>query len=176
LDGGVYSKANASIDKLLVNIDNDNSIVTLVEKMPADRNAQSYEVTWLIRRLFRAMAARAEQYLADAKLTAADRAVMEFLYPETLMSVPQIARRYQVSRQHIQATVNALLDKGLLRSVENPRHKRSRLIRLSNLGRECFEDIRHNEGEEIAELFAGISDQSLTTTRTTLNALLNQFH
>lgn len=142
--------------------------------MSTDRNAQSYEVTWLIRRLFRAMSARADQYLADAELTAADRAVMEFLYTETPMSVPEIARRYEVSRQHIQTTVNGLLAKGLLRSVENPRHRRSRLIRLSSLGRDCFEEIRRNEGEEIAALFADISDQSLATTKATLTALLNQ--
>jgi DNA-binding MarR family transcriptional regulator len=142
--------------------------------MSTDRSTQSYEVTWLIRRLFRAMGARADQYLADAKLTAADRAVMEFLYPEASMSVPEIARRYEVSRQHIQTTVNALLAKGLLRSVDNPRHRRSRLIRLSSLGRECFEEIRRNEGEEISALFADISDQSLATTKTTLTALLNR--
>jgi len=175
LDGGFYSKANISIDKSLVNTHDDNSLVNLSKNMPTDRNTQTYEVTWLIRRLFRAMGARADQYLADAELSAADRAVLEFLYPHASMSVPEIARRYDVSRQHIQTTVNALLAKGLLRSIDNPRHKRSRLVRLSSLGRECFEEIRRNEGEEIAELFADISDQSLATTRETLTSLLNQF-
>ena len=142
--------------------------------MPSERITQSYEVTWLIRRLFRAMSARADQYLADAELTAADRAVMEFLYPHESMSVPEIARRYEVSRQHIQTTANALLGRGLLRSIENPRHRRSRLIRLSSLGRECFEEIRHNEGNDIAELFATITDESLATTEATLTSLLQQ--
>jgi DNA-binding MarR family transcriptional regulator len=142
--------------------------------MPAERIAQSYEVTWLIRRLFRAMGARADQYLADAELTAADRAVMEFLYPHESLSVPEIARRYDVSRQHIQTTANALLSRGLLRSIDNPKHKRSRLLRLSRLGRECFEEIRHNESTEIAELFAAISDESLATTKAALTSLLQQ--
>ncbi len=142
--------------------------------MLSERITQSYEVTWLIRRLFRAMSARADQYLADAELTAADRAVMEFLYPHESMSVPEIARRYEVSRQHIQTTANALLGRGLLRSIENPRHRRSRLIRLSSLGRECFEEIRHNEGNDIAELFATITDESLATTEATLTSLLQQ--
>ena len=142
--------------------------------MPSKRITQSYEVTWLIRRLFRAMGARADQYLADAELTAADRAVLEFLYPHESMSVPEIARRYDVSRQHIQVTANELLAKGLLRSIDNPKHKRSRLIQLSSLGRECFKEIRHNESDEIAELFATISDKSLATTKATLTSLLQQ--
>jgi DNA-binding MarR family transcriptional regulator len=113
--------------------------------MPLQRIDRAYEVTWLVRRLFRAMAARADDYLADAGFSAADRAVMEFLYPEQALSVPDIARKYDVSRQHVQVTVNGLVSRGLLRSIENPHHKRSRLIRLSSLSRASFEEIRRNE-------------------------------
>ena len=74
----------------------------------------AYKVTWLIRRLFRAMADHADAYLHDAGLTAADRAVLEFLYPDAHLTVPAIARRYQVSRQHVQVTVNRLVQRGLL--------------------------------------------------------------
>ena len=73
-----------------------------------------YEVTWLIRRLFRAMAQLADDYLRAHGLAAADRAVLEFLYPDEALSVPEIATRYQVSRQHIQVTVNTLLEDGFL--------------------------------------------------------------
>ncbi|MDH5346161.1 MAG: hypothetical protein OEW59_10390, partial [Gammaproteobacteria bacterium] len=55
-----------------------------------------YEVTWLIRRLFRAMAQRADNDLRAHGLSAADRAVLEFLYPDAMLSVPEIASRYQV--------------------------------------------------------------------------------
>jgi DNA-binding MarR family transcriptional regulator len=142
--------------------------------MATQRPDQTYEVTWLIRRLFRAMAARADQYLAEADLTAAERAVMEFLTTSDALSVPEIARRYDVSRQHIQVTVNALLAKGLLRSVDNPKHKRSRLVRLSSLGRDSFEEIRRNETAVIEEVFADIPDQSLAITQDTLAAVLKR--
>ena len=142
--------------------------------MPQKRKNQAYETTWLIRRLFRAMAARADQYLAASSLSAADRAIMEFLYPREALSVPQIARRYDVSRQHVQVTVNALLDRGLLLSIENPEHKRSRLIRLSSLGRDCFAEIRHNETALIETLFEHISDEALETTQETLATLLQE--
>jgi DNA-binding MarR family transcriptional regulator len=143
--------------------------------MTAARNDQAYEVTWLVRRLFRAMGARANLYLADSDLTANDRAVMEFLYASDPLSVPDIARRYDVSRQHIQITVNALLERGLLRSIENPNHKRSRLLRLSSLGRDTFEEIRRNEAALISDALETISDEALATTRATLASLLHHF-
>lgn len=142
--------------------------------MPQQYTDRAYEVTWLIRRLFRAMGTQADDYLADTGLSAADRAVMEFLYPHEQLSVPDIARRYDVSRQHVQVTVNGLVSKGLVRSVPNPKHKRSRLIRLSSLGRDSFEEIRRNETAVVQHLFDGISDDALDTTRTTLTALLKK--
>lgn len=132
---------------------------------------RAYEITWLIRRVFRAMAARADQYLEDSGLSAADRAVMEFVFPEEELAVPDIARRYNVSRQHIQTTVNSLVQRGLLRMVDNPRHKRSRLVRLSALGRESFAEIRRNEKSLVDELFVGISNDDLATTHQTLSSL-----
>jgi len=143
--------------------------------MPAERTDRAYEVTWLVRRLFRAMAAKADEYLATANLTAAERAVMEFLHPEKEMSVPDIARRYKVSRQHVQVTVNGLTEKGLLHSIDNPQHKRSRLTCLSSRGRECFDEIRSRELALIEQVFADVPDDALATTHETLATLLKKF-
>ena len=134
----------------------------------------AHKVTWLIRRLFRAMAEKADAYLGDSDLTAADRAVLEFLYPETLLSVPDIARRYQVSRQHVQVTVNRLLELGLVRARNNPRHKRSSLFSLSELGRDAFAEIRGNENLLLDELFAEVEIADLATTKRTLETLLSR--
>ena len=146
----------------------DNLIVILELKMSTE---QAYEITWLIRRVFRSMASAADEYLQDSGLSAADRAVMEFLYPNERLSVPEIARRYDVSRQHVQVTVNSLLQRGLLRSATNPQHRRSKLIRLSALGRECFAEIRRNEAALVDELFSGIPDEALSATHRTLTSL-----
>lgn len=136
----------------------------------------AYKVTWIIRRLFRAMAEQADAYLRDSGLTAADRAVMEFLYPDVSLTVPDIARRYQVSRQHIQVTANRLLEEGLLVSNDNPQHKRSPLLQLSELGENTFAEIRRNEGALIDDLFSGIEIADVATTRRTLEALLSNIN
>lgn len=130
-----------------------------------------YQVTWLIRRLFRTMAQMADGYLAAHGLSAADRAVLEFLYPEEALSVPEIASRYQVSRQHIQVTVNALLDDGFIETRPNPRHKRSPLIALTYVGRELFKKIRNIESEFVDALFVDIPTIDVECTRRTLEAI-----
>ena len=130
-----------------------------------------YQVTWLIRRLFRTMAQMADGYLAAHGLSAADRAVLEFLYPDEALSVPEIASRYQVSRQHIQVTVNALLDDGFIEARPNPRHKRSPLIALTYVGRELFKKIRNIESEFVDALFVDIPTIDVECTRRTLEAI-----
>ena len=139
--------------------------------MPTSRRAIAYEITWLVRRLFRTMAAAADDYLEDADLSAAERAVMEFLYPDQKLTVPAIAARYDVSRQHVQVLVNGLVQKGLVRAEINPQHKRSPLIRLSALGRDSFAEIRDNETAVIDRVFRGVSGDALKTTRETLETI-----
>ena len=133
-----------------------------------------YEVTWLIRRLFRAMAQLADNYLRAHGLSAADRAVLEFLHRDEMLSVPEIAARDQVSRQHIQVTVNTLLEDGFLESHPNPRHRRSPLFALTPVGRELFRKIRAAESELLDTLFTGIAPADVECTRRTLHTLYFQ--
>ena len=130
-----------------------------------------YQVVWLVRRLFRSMAQVADSYLTTHGLSAADRAVLEFLYPDEALSVPEIASRYQVSRQHVQVTVNALLEDSFLEARANPRHKRSPLIALTYVGRELFKKIRTIESDYVDALFVDIPADDVECTRQTLEAI-----
>ena len=141
----------------------------------AESTAKSnYEVIWLVRRLFRSLADTADRYLKDDELTAADRAVMEFLYPDERLSVPRIASKYRTSRQHVQVTANELIATGLIRAKANPQHKRSPLLRLSALGQQTFAEIRRNETELVGQLFADLSEEDIETTRRLLQSLLQR--
>jgi len=135
---------------------------------------ENYQVVWLVRRLFRSLAQKANENLGQYKLTVADRAVMEFLYPHEQLSVPEIASRYRVSRQHVQVTVNSLRKKGLLESRPNPRHKRSSLMKLSDKGGELFAAILTKDKETVDKLFSEIPAEDRKTTRRTLETLLRE--
>jgi len=136
--------------------------------------SESYEVIWLIRRLFRALSHKSNENLEKFGIAVADRAVMEFLYPDKMLSVPEIAEQYKVSRQHIQMTVNSLLDAGFVATRDNPRHKRSPLIMLNPKGRELFGAILSKDEEIIEVLFSRISKSSIQVTQQTLQSLLNE--
>ena len=142
--------------------------------MPAAVNKDSYRIIWLVRRLFRALAQESNRMLEDLGISAADRAVMEFLYPDRQLSVPAIAAQYQVSRQHVQATVNSLLEAGLVATRDNPRHRRSPLIVLQASGRKLFDRVLKREAKVVDGLFAGISARELQVTRQTLESLFNE--
>lgn len=158
---------------MIVNFNNDNLIVIILEPIVHTRSSQ-YEVTRLIRRLFRAIAQFSDRYLRAHGLSVADRAVLEFLHPDHELSVPEIAARYRVSRQHVQVTVNALLEDGFLESRPNPRHKRSPLYALTRVGRELSSRVRAAETELLDALFAGISMDDIECTRQTLEAMSMQ--
>lgn len=139
-----------------------------------NRQSDAYQITWLIRRLFRAMGQKANESLESLGITAADRAVMEFLYPDHRLSVPEIAERYQVSRQHIQVTVNSLQEKGLVSTRKNPRHKRSPLILLNPAGCALFERILKQDVSLIEDWFANTPVEERRQTRSTLEVLFNR--
>jgi DNA-binding MarR family transcriptional regulator len=137
------------------------------------RQSDAYQITWQVRRLFRAMATTANAYLEPLGITAADRAILEFLFPDGALTVPEIARRFNVSRQHVQVTVNGLLERGFVTQKENPAHKRSSLIVLTGAGNRLFLKIRIRDQRAIEDLFSDISVVDQRCTRKTLKKLLN---
>jgi DNA-binding MarR family transcriptional regulator len=115
----------------------------------------------------------ASNYLGDFGVSAAERAVMEFLCRDGPRSVPEIAKAYQVSRQHIQVIVNSLIEKDLVGLEENPRHQRSPLAALSKKGHRLFARILAKDQEVIESIFAHVSIAQRKETRRVLETLLN---
>ena len=56
------------------------------------------------------------------------------------LTVPQIARMRPTSRQRMQRLADELAVEGLVEFIDNPRHRRSKLVRLTRKG-----DTRHRE-------------------------------
>lgn len=58
------------------------------------------------------------------------------------LTVPQIARMRPTSRQRMQRLANELAAEGLVEFIDNPKHRRSKLVRLTRKG-----DARYRELE-----------------------------
>ena len=133
-----------------------------------------HEIIRKLRRLFRALGTQRDETLKRFGLSAAERTVLEFLYPDAALTVPQIARRCRASRQHIQVNVNSLGDQGLLLQTENPDHARSPLLRLTNKGVTTFAAIEETEKDLIDRLFLSIPAAEKVVAARVLGQLLDK--
>jgi DNA-binding MarR family transcriptional regulator len=124
-----------------------------------------------VRRLFHVLAGAAERSHAGLGLTASMCAVMEVLHGRGPRTVPQVAREKDVSRQHIQVVVNALLAAGLVECLDNPDHQRSPMVKLSSAGARAYEAIRRRESRLLGDLAKRIPGADLEVTLNTLNAM-----
>ncbi|RPA12494.1 MarR family winged helix-turn-helix transcriptional regulator [Gordonia sp. OPL2] len=84
------------------------------------------------------------------------------------MTVPQIARRLGVSRQHILRLTNSLADEGLIESGVNPDHKTSPLLDLTPTGREVLDMIDRGAQASNEALLQQLSDSDVELLRTLL--------
>lgn len=92
------------------------------------------------------------------------------------LTVPQIARRMGLTRQSVRATVNQLLGEGLVKTDENPDHRRSSLIRLTELGNAKCAELDRQQISWINALSAGLDVAELATTARVLQELIDRLN
>lgn len=88
-----------------------------------------------IRALSRVLTRQSSQQSGAQPISNAMMKVICCIMENGPLSVPNIARRLGVGRQHIQRTVNAMMERDLASRKVNPDHQRSWLIELSALGK-----------------------------------------
>jgi DNA-binding MarR family transcriptional regulator len=107
--------------------------------------------------------------LNGALLSTADRLVSKFgitsarwqvlgaiglpAVPET---VARLARNMGLTRQSVQRVVNEMVDEGMLCLLENPHHRRARLVTMTDKGRKAFEAAVRLQEPWVKALSAGI--------------------
>ena len=115
----------------------------------------------------------AEQSLPEG-MTVRIRAALEVLLVGSA-TVPEIARRLHIKRQFTQVMVNEAIESGFAVSVENPAHARSKLIELTEKGREAIIAIRANETEILGAIAKELSDDDIAITKRVIDHLFNGF-
>ncbi len=98
-----------------------------------------------------------EIILARHDLSPQERRLMMTLRKHRRSTVPQLARKRDVSRQYVQVTMNDLAERGLVVFRDNPDHKRSRLLELTPEGEERIREIMAREGEAMQRLAGGLT-------------------
>lgn len=123
------------------------------------------------RLLFHRLKLAAEQLHGAAQITAGMRGVLFGLDRSGPQTVPQMARARPVSRQHIQMLVNPLVARGCVELIDNPAHKRSKLVRLTPAGRRLVERMRRREATVLRALGKGISEKQFRSAAAVLRAV-----
>jgi DNA-binding MarR family transcriptional regulator len=86
-------------------------------------------------------------------------------------TVPQLARRRNVSRQNIQVVISELLDRGDVELIENPAHKRSKLVRVTPQGRAAFKKTTERLVKWAGETAPAFKQSDLETATRVLRRL-----
>ena len=105
----------------------------------------------LARRLGHGQDSNGDAFAAGAAI------VLRTLSEHGPQTVPQIARQRNTSRQNIQIIVNRLTRDGHVEFVNNPAHKRSELVRLTDPGRLVSEKADRHEAAFVTSLASRLS-------------------
>ena len=112
---------------------------------------------------------------AGTALNPSMRIVLELLLLEGPTTVPAMARVRRASRQHIQQQVDALVQRGLVERRENPAHKRSSLIALTDKGRALTQNMRAEARNALSRMQVGVSDKAMSEAAQVLSAWRSAF-
>ena len=93
---------------------------------------------------------------------------LETLGPQT---VPQLARARPVARQHIQKLADEMAGDGLVAFVDNPAHKRSKLLRMTAKGQARYRQISDELLGLCSDFATGQDIADLETSLNTINDL-----
>ena len=86
-------------------------------------------------------------------------------------TVPQLARSRPVARQHIQKLANEMAADGLVEFVDNPAHRRSKLVRLTRKGAAVYDALTERVHGLTEDMARGMNAGELRTTARVLHAL-----
>ncbi|MCZ7590213.1 MAG: MarR family transcriptional regulator [Gaiella sp.] len=139
------------------------------------KGEQATEVILATFRVNGALLAAGDVLAAEFGLTSARWQVLGAIaQAQQPLTVPQIARRMGLTRQSVHTTVNRLLADGLVELLENADHRRSQLVRLSELGEASYRAVDAKQAAWVNELAAGLTRAELETTARVIRELASR--
>lgn len=138
---------------------------------PAEPGRSAYEVLLQVRPLHQASERAVGHALQGTDLTVPLRAVLELVVSRGPLTVPQLAREFGVTRQSVQVLVDAGVARGLLGFVDNPRHRRSRLVTATAHGRRSFTEVHRREPADLDHVAADLDAEDLARCARVLSVL-----
>ncbi len=125
--------------------------------------------------LSRQVRAAGEDVYPKDDLSRGMRSVLRNLDRFGPQTVPQLARRRQCSRQHVQLLVNDLLAGEYVELIDNPAHRRSHLVSLTPRGQSLMKRIRDHEVRLLKGLEIDVPASDLRAAALVLHSVRSAF-
>jgi DNA-binding MarR family transcriptional regulator len=90
------------------------------------------------------------------------------------LTVPQIAKMRPVSRQRMQRLADELAAEGLVEFIENPQHRRSRLVRLTLKGNARYQELSARLLDIASAMGTDLSEADIRKTTEVLRRLSDE--
>ena len=104
---------------------------------------------------------------ADVHLAPSARGILRNLIAKGPMTVPELAALRPSSRQFIQKIADPLIEAGLIETQDNPRHKRSKLLAITEEGKARVSEMIARERRFLADALsasgAAVTDVAAAT-------------
>nr|WP_203609995.1 MarR family transcriptional regulator [Streptomyces sp. SID8111] len=144
--------------------------------MPPDHLADRLtEVFDLVGPLYRRVHRKVELTAPLEGLSVGVRAVLDLLHKQGPLTVPQMGRAQDLSRQFVQRMVNEAAAQGLVETAPNPAHRRSRLIRLTTAGTTTIEAVHAREHALLRTIDGNLTTADVDACLRVLAAMLALF-
>ena len=125
--------------------------------------------------LFYLMKGIAEAVHQQGEMSGGKRSLLRLLNETSAQTVPQISRARKVTRQHIQALIHELVNDGLVEFFENPAHKRSPFVQLTQRGQRFVNDMDRRETKLHQQLEVHVSESEMRAAMRTLRKVRAEF-
>jgi len=117
-----------------------------------------------------ALLAAGDALTRPAGLTSARWQVLGVI-DRTPQTVADVARTMGLRRQSVQQTADALVAEGLAELADNPRHRRAKLLGLTDTGRRALAEVERRHALWADDLAAGLDPSQVAAATAALRAL-----
>lgn len=131
------------------------------------------EVYLLVGPLYRRVLREVEDAAPRNRVSAGVRAVLDQLRRHGPMTVPEIGRSQSLSRQFVQRMTDEARAAGLVERIDNPRHRRSKLIAPTARGRAVIDDVVGREHERLRAVARDLDGADVDATLRVLTAMVD---
>ena len=140
----------------------------LSSEILAQRLAEVYQA---LGPLYRKVSRSVERLQPVMGMSVGVRAVLEQLHRQGELTVPQMARSQELSRQFVQRMVNDAISAGWIEARPNPAHRKSPLIHLTEPGAEAIGAVVAREHELMSKVPGELTEADIRTTLKVLTAM-----